>query len=144
MTFLDLQNEVARRATRNNSTQFGAAIKNAINAALLRIGRDAYWRVLRKKSSFNTVTSYTEGSGAVSAANDSTSVTVTGATFLTDGIQPKQLITISGSSKVFEISTITGETTLTLNQVYDGTTTTTGTYEILPREEYKPTCSGNS
>jgi len=136
MTFLELQQEVARRATRNNSTQFTQAIKNVINAALLRLGREAYWRVLRKKTTLSTITSYTEGDGACAATEGSANVTVTGATFITDDIQPGRLITIEGSTKVYTVKNITGETTLVLDQNFDGETGTTLTYEILPQEEY--------
>lgn len=136
MIFLELQQEVARRATRNNATQFTTAIKNAINGALLRIGREAYWRILRRKTSFNTVISYTKGSGALTATLNSANVSIVGATLISDNVQPGRLITISGSTKTFEISQITGETTLVLNQVYDGESTTTAEFEILPQEEY--------
>lgn len=134
MTFLELQNEVARRAVRNNSTQFTTAIKNAVNAALLRVGREAYWRVLRRKATFDTITSYTTGTGAVTATLDSKNVTVTGATFITDDIQIGRLINIGNVT--YSIAQITGETTLVLDRVFAETSTTTGSYEILPQEEY--------
>ncbi|WP_238837393.1 hypothetical protein, partial [Xylella fastidiosa] len=51
-------------------------------------------------------------------------------------IQPGRFISIEGSNTTFKIATITGETTLTLNQVWDGSTTTTADYSILPQEEY--------
>lgn len=136
MIFLELQQEVSRRALRNNATQFSTALKNAINGALLRLGREAYWRPLRKRSFFDTVTSYTTGTGAVTVSNGSKSVTVTGATFITDNVQPGRIITFGGSAKNFEIVTITGETTLTINQNYDGTSSAVETYEIYPQEEY--------
>ena len=66
-TFKDLQDEVKRRATRDQSgTTFDVAIKNIINTSLFRIGREALWRSLRRKGIVTTVTSYTTGSGAVS------------------------------------------------------------------------------
>lgn len=136
MIFSELQTEVARRALRNNSTQYTQAIKNAINASLYRLGREAYWRVLRRKSTLNTVTSYTTGSGAVSATNGSANITITGATLITDDIQIGRLITFQGSTQPYTISEITGETTLVVDRVYSGTSGTDLTYEILPQEEY--------
>lgn len=137
MTFLELQTEVARRAARDSGTQFTAGIKNAINASLLRIGREAYWRVLRRSKTISTITSYTSGTGAGTFTEDSTAVTITGATFITDNVQPGRLITLEGSTKLFTIAQVTGETTLVLDQDYDGSTISgTGTYEILPQEEY--------
>lgn len=137
MTFLDLQNEVKRRAVRDQSgTTYDTATKNAINASLFTINRAAAWRATRRKASITTVTTYDTGSGAVTVTNDSKNFTVTGATFLTDAIQIGRYIKFSGSSKYYKIASITGETTGTINEVYDGTTTTTATYSILPQEEY--------
>lgn len=144
-TYKDLQNEVKRRATMNNSgTQFDDAVKNIINTSLFRINRDAPWRVMRRKSTFDTVTTYTEGSGAGSFTNDSKDISVTGATFITDGIKIGRMVKLSGSSIVYRIKEITSQTDITLDIAYDGTTTTTGTYEILAQEEYNlPIQSGH-
>jgi hypothetical protein len=91
---------------------------------------------LRRTGKFNTVTSYTTGTGAVQATLNSASVTITGATLLTDNVQVNRKIKISNSAKFYRIATITGETTLTLDSVFDGTSGTDLTYEILPQEEY--------
>jgi hypothetical protein len=136
MTFQELQDEVGRRAARNNATQFETAIKNIINTSLFRIGREAYWRVLRRKMTFSTKTSYTTGSGAVTVTNGSANVTITGATLLTDGIQIGRFIEFGGNSDDYTIAQITGETTLVLNKAYEGTSSTAETYAILPQEEY--------
>jgi hypothetical protein len=138
LTYSDIQSEVKRRATRDNAdAQYTTAAKNAINASLFRLSQEALWRPLRRRSSFDTISSYTTGSGGGTFTNDSKNVTVTSATWLTDDIQPGRRITLQGSSKTFTIKTITGETTLTLDQVYDGTTISgTGTYKILGQEEY--------
>ncbi len=138
LTYLDLQNEVKRRATRDQAgTEFNIAIKNIINSSLFRLGREALWRQLRRKSTFDTITSYTTGSGGGTFTNGSKSVTMTGATLITDNVQPGRRVTLQGSSKDFTILTITGETTFTININYDGTTISgTGTYSILPQEEY--------
>lgn len=137
ITYANLQSEVKRRSTKNQGgTQFDAGIGLAINVAMWTIARAARWRNLRRKRTFTTVTAYTTGTGAVTVTNGSTSVTVTGATFLTDGIVIRRYIKFSSSGKYFKISTITGQTTLTIDQAYDGTSTTTGSYSILPQEEY--------
>jgi len=137
LTFADLQDEVKRRATRDQAgTTFTTAVKNTINMSLFRLAREANWRQLRRSAYFTTETSYTTGSGAVSVTNGSKSVTVTGATFLTDNIKIGRKIKFGGSSTYYTIRTITGETTLTIDQNYNGTTSTTETYSILPTEEY--------
>lgn len=137
MTFLDLQGEVKRRATRDQSgTTFDTAVKNIVNTSLFRLSREAMWRPLRRKSSFTTVTSYTTGSGAVAVTASSTAVTITGATLLTDNVRIGRYIKISGSATYFKIATITGETTLTLDKVWDGSADTDATYKIYPQEEY--------
>lgn len=135
--FSDLKSEVKRRATKNQGgTQFDIGIANVINTSMWRIAREARWRTLRRATTFNTVAPYSTGTGAASLVNGSKNVTVTGATFLTDDVRIGRYITFSGSNKYFKIATITGETTLTLDQSFDGTTSTTRTYGILGQEEY--------
>jgi len=137
-TYKDLQDEVKRRATKEEGgTQFDTATKNIINTSLFRIARDALWRPLRRKATFDTITNYTTGSGGGTFTNGSKSITMVGATFLTDDIQPGRRITLQGDGNDFTIKTITGETTLTVDINYIGTTISgTGTYNILPQEEY--------
>lgn len=137
MNFGQLQTEVSRKASRGDTTQATDVIKNAINGAILKIAREAYWRVLRRKTTFDTITSYTTGSGAATYTNGSPNVTVTGATFYTDGIRIGRLIELGGDSNHYTIKEITGETTLVLDRNFTGTTASgDGTYEILPQEEY--------
>lgn len=136
-TFLDLVDEVKARATLDKaSTEFDESIKNAVNTSLFRLSREGNWRTLRRVATFDTVTSYTTGSGAVSVTNDSKTVTVTGATFLTDGVRVGRRVKLGGSSKNYIIKTITSEETFTVDVVYDGTTSSTQTYEIYGQEEY--------
>ena len=137
MIFSTLQDEVKRRATRDQSgTTFDTAVKNIINTSLFRLSREGMWRPLRRKGSFTTVTSYTEGTGAAAVTEDSTAVTITGATLLTDGVQVGRYIKFDGSGTYYKIATITGETTLTLDKIYDGDDATDAEYSILPQEEY--------
>ncbi len=145
LTFSDLQSECKRRAQKDNdSGQFTNAIKQAINSSLFRISRDGLWRSMRRKSFFETVTTYSTGSGTGTFTNGSKNVTVTGALFITAGIKIGRRISLSGDSSVFTIVTITGETTLTIDRNYDGTTTAVGEYSILAQEEYNlPIQSGH-
>lgn len=137
LTFSDLQIEVKRRAQKDSGgSTFDNAIKNLINTSLFRVSREALWRPLRRKTTFDTVTTYDTGSGAGTFTNGTKNVTVTGATFITDGIKIGRRISLSGDSNVFTIRTITGETTLTIDKNYEGTTTSSGTYSILAQEEY--------
>ena len=137
ITYSDLKSEVKRRATKNQGgTQFDNGIGIAINTSIWRIARECRWRSLRRISTFDTVTSYTTGSGAVTVTNNSKNITVNGATFITNAIKIGRYVKFSGSGKYYKIVTITGETTFTIDQVYDGTTSSTATYSILPQEEY--------
>lgn len=137
ITYSDLKSEVKRRATKNQGgTQFDTGIGIAINTSLWRISRECRWRNLRRITTFDTVTSYTTGSGAVTVTNNSKNITVTGATFITNAIKIGRYVKFSGSGKYYKIVTITGETTFTIDQMYDGTTSSTATYSILPQEEY--------
>ena len=138
-TFSDLVSEVKRRATRDQGgTTFDTEIKLAINTSLFRTCREALWRQLRRTSVFNTETSYTTGTGAVTVTNASGNVTVTGATFITDNIRVGRRVSLGGSQKRLKIGTITGETTFTLadSQTYDGTTSSTQSYKIYGTEQY--------
>lgn len=137
-TFGTIKDEVKRRATRDQGgTQFDTGIENLINTSIFRVGREAGWRSARRTSHFDTVGTYTTGSGGGTFTNDSTAVTITGATLITDNIKIGQRIKLQGDSTYFTIRTITGETTLTLDQKYGGTTIAgTGTYSILGQEEY--------
>jgi hypothetical protein len=69
LTFADLQTEVSRRATKDQSgTQFTSAIKTIINSSLFRIARETCWRPLRRKAIFNTVTDYTSTKFTISGS----------------------------------------------------------------------------
>ena len=137
MIFSGLQDEVKRRAVRDQSgTTYDTAVKNSINSSLFTINRAAPWRVTRKIDTVTTVTSYTEGTGAAAVTDESKAFTVTGATFLTDGIQIGRYIKFGVSTKYYKIETITGETTGTLDIAFDGTTATDASYTIMPQEEY--------
>lgn len=136
-TFLDLQTEVKARALLQESgTGYDTTIKNTLNTSLFRLARECPWRVLRRSTSFDTEIGYTTGTGAVAVTLNSKNVTVTGATFLTNNIQIGRRVALGGSTKVFHIATVTGETTFTVDVAFDGTTSTTQTYKIYGREEY--------
>ena len=137
MTYKELQLEVSRRATRNQGgDQYTDAIKNVVNSSLFRICREAYWRQFRRRDVIRTVTSYTTGSGSATATTSGTTVTVAGATFLTDDVQINRRVKISGDSRYFYIREVTGETSFVMDYSYEATTTTAATYEILPQSEY--------
>lgn len=136
-TFSQLQAEVARRGTRNQSgSAYTTAIKNIINTSISRVSREAYWKSMRRKTYFTTTANYTTGTGAVTVTNNSKNVSVVGATFLTNNIQVGQRVNIGGSTKSYIIRTITSETTFTVDKVYDGTTSSAQSYTILGAEEY--------
>jgi hypothetical protein len=135
--FSDLQSEVSRRATLNQGgTQFTIAIQNTINSSLFRVARERPWRVLRRKTTFSTITSYTTGSPNAILTNNSATVTVTGATFLTDNVAIGRKVKFSGSGTFYYITQFPSETTMTLDQPFIGTSSSNNIYEILPQEEY--------
>lgn len=137
ITYADIKSEIKRRATKNQGgTQFDAGIGIAANVSMWTIARTAKWRTLRRTTTITTITAYSTGSGAVTVTNNSRNVTITGGLLITNDINIGRYIKFSGSGKYYKIVTITGESTLTIDQVYDGTTTTTATYSILPQEEY--------
>ena len=137
LNYSDLQTEVKRRSTRDQSgTTFDEAIKWAINSSLFRISREAPWRVMRRKSPFDTVASYTTGSGGCIVVSNSNIVTVTSATLLTDAVEINRYVKMSGSSKYYVVETINSNTIFTINQNFGGVSSSTNTYEVLPQGEY--------
>lgn len=138
-TFSDLQTEVKSRATLSeSSTNFDTQVKNAINTSLFRTARETNWKNLRRKYYFNTEASYDTGTGAVTLVNNSANVTVTGATFITDGIKIGRYVSLDSSTIPYKIIAITGETTFTVDRVFDGTGTATGSYNIYGQGDYVP------
>lgn len=161
-SFSDMQAETLRMALRNQGGgQYTIAIQNALNMSMWTIARENKWRSLRRKASFNTVSTYFNGvgptltinamsalsfanstvawptgQGPASCATGSNVFSVTGATFISDGIQVGRWIKFDGSVYYFKIASITSETSGTLNQVYDGPTSTGLGYAIMPQEEY--------
>ena len=135
LTFKDLQEEVLRRATRNEGgTIFDTATKNIINSSLFRISREAPWRIMRRKSYFDTKVSYT--TGVANATTSSTSVSFATSTLLTNAIQVGQRISFSGDGDIYTIRTITSETAFTLDKEWGASTTTNMTFEIYAQTEY--------
>lgn len=135
--FSDLIQEVKRRATRDQGgAQFDVGIQNTINSSLFRLCRERPWRVLRRKTTFSTITSYTTGSPNAILTNNSATVTVTGATFLTDNVAIGRKVKFSGSGTFYYITQFPSETTMTLDQPFIGTSSSNNIYEILPQEEY--------
>ena len=139
LTFVHLQDETKRRAIRNQAgTDYDTAVKNAINSALFRISREAPWRVMRRKTWFNTVGSYTSGTGFVSVVNSQTSIalTATACDFFVDNIQVGRRVKFGTDSHFYTIRTINSNTNFTIDSGYQGTSSSTTTYEILPQMEY--------
>jgi hypothetical protein len=138
LTFLDLINEVKRRATLDQGgTQFDSSIKNALNSSLLRLAREASWRVLRRTGSLTTKKPYSQGSGSGTYTSGSNHIVITGANFYTEAINIGRRIKLSGSSQYYTIEQITSDTSCNIERTYDNTTVSgSGTYEILGQEEY--------
>ena len=137
LTFSDLITEVKSRAIRDQGgTEFDTSIKTTLNNSLFRLAREANWTILRRIATFDTEAEYTTGTDAVTVTNASKSVTVTGATFITNNIQVGRRIELGGSNLRYNIATVTGETTLTVDINYDGTSSAVETYKIFGREEY--------
>lgn len=135
--FSQLQDEVKRRATRDQSGgSFDTGIKNAINFSIYRIARDAPWRSMRRKTTFDTVASYTKGTYASLTSGSTTAVLNSSSALITDGVQVNRKVKFSASGTYYNIKTITGNTALTIDRVYNNANNSTGTFEILPQEEY--------
>jgi len=139
LAFKDLQDEVKRRALRNQAgTEYDEEIKNLINASLLRLSREAKWRCLRRKATFDTVSSYTSGTGYMSVTQSSTSFTIsdTAASFWQDKVEINRYIEFGTGDWYYKVTALNSNTVGTLNIAYRGTTSTATTYEIFPQTIY--------
>lgn len=139
--YSDLQSEILRRATRDQSgTQFMTAAANIVNTSLWTVARSARWKQLRRETTFNTVTSYADTATPVAAlatvVANSASVILPNAQLYTNDIAIGRYIKINGSAKYYRIAQVNSQTTLTLDQTWDGASSTTATYGILPAEYY--------
>lgn len=137
MTFLDLQQECKRRATRDQSGgQFDSAVNNAINMSLLRVAREAAWRVLRRTATLETKKKYTTGTGSGVFTSGSNQLTMTGANFLTDAVEIGRRMKLGGSGEFYTITQITSDTTCNIDKTYNSASITAGSYSILGQENY--------
>jgi hypothetical protein len=136
-TFSDITSEILRRGTRDQSgTQFTVAAANLANTALWTVARAARWRQLRREITFNTVAPYSDTTALATVVKNSASVTLPNANLYTNDITIGRYIKLTGSAKYYRIAQVNSATTLTLDQAFDGSSSTTSTYGILPQEYY--------
>lgn len=136
-TFSWLQSEIKRGAIRDQSgSTFTGGIKNVINRSIHRISREANWKPLRRKTTFDTVTSVTADNG--SATNGSTTITRGAGSWITDGAAPGKRFTIGDSNTVYTIDNVASAGTMTLTANFDGTTSAGDdlTWVIYAQGEY--------
>ena len=139
LTFKDLQDEVKRRALRNQSgTEYDEEIKNVINTSIFRISRETLWRSLRRTSYFTTIPSYTSGTDYVLVTRSSTAVslTATACDLFTDKIAVGRRVSFGTDSWYYTIRAINSNTNFVIDLDYRGTTSTATSYEIYPQQEY--------
>jgi hypothetical protein len=138
-TFIELQQEVLRRATRDQGgTQFTTASKNVINSSLFRIARDAPWRQMRRNATVTTKTDYVTGTnyGYATLTSGSNIVGITNGRLLQDNIEINRRIKFSDSSTYYYIRNIISDTQMVIDKTWVSATTTTSNYGILPQMEY--------
>lgn len=138
MTFKEITDEVKRRATRNQGgSNFDVASDTLVNGSLTMIANEAHWRALRRKEKFSTVGENT--TGTVTTVKDSTTWTLSSLNPLTAGIDVGRRVKItgtsSGSSKLFEIESMTA-TTLVTTEAYDVTGASGLSFKIMGQEVY--------
>lgn len=137
LTFRQIKDEVKARSIRNQGgTVFDTEVANTINTSLYRVAREAPWRSLRRKTNF--ITTAQQVTGTVTATNGSNSFTGSSLDLITNGVNVGRRFTLQGSSKIYTISTITGENAFTSlsTQTYDGTTASGLTWTLYGTEEY--------
>ena len=136
-TFEDLTKEVLRRGTRDESgNQFASAAANLVNTALWTVARSARWRQLRRETTFNTVAPYADATALATVVKNSASVTLPNADLYANDVRIGRYIKLTGSAKYYRIVQVNSATTLTLDQPFDGSSSSSSTYGILPQEYY--------
>jgi len=139
LTFKDLQDEIKRRSIRNQAGDvYDEEIKNAINASLLSLAREAKWRPLRRKTTFRTIESYTSGTNFVAVTQSSTAVSLisTACDLWADQVQVGRRVRIGTDSRYYVIKAINSNTNFVIDLPYRGSTATRTNYEVYPQEEY--------
>lgn len=142
LTFSDLQGEVKRRATLDQSgTEFTTSAKNMINLAIIRIANEACWTSLRRNGQITTNGDYE--TGTVDCTDGSKTWSGTTTAWLTTAYATKgRRIIINDSdaddpsSKLFTIDEIASDTSLTTIEAYDQDTDTGMSYKVLGQELY--------
>ena len=137
LTFKDMQDEVKRRATRNQGgTYFDSTIKITINSSLFRLAREAKWRCLRRTAYFPVTTSYTSGTNLVTVTNSSTTISVTGCDLWADKIEVGRRVKFAGDGNFYQIRAINTSGSFSIDLPFRGASAVNTTYEILPQVEY--------
>ena len=139
LTFIDLQNEVSRRAIRNQAgNEYTEEIKNVINTSLFRIARESKWRSLRRRAYFPVKSSYTSGTNFVTVTQSSTNISLisTACDLWVDQIEVGRRVKFAGDGNYYQVRSINSNTNFTIDLPFKGTTTTRTTYEIMPQDEY--------
>jgi hypothetical protein len=134
-TYIELQNEVKRRATRDQGgTQFDTAVKNAINTSLFRLSRECPWLQMRRKHTIATVGTYT--TGTLTGTSGSNVFTGVGTDFITASISPGRRCKIGSSTQRYVITEVNNLGQFKTNLNFDSTTASGLSYTIYGQEEY--------
>lgn len=140
MLFSEKKDQVKRAVLRDQRGQeFDEAVKHYINRSRRLIAKEGQWSALRcvLEPAFSTSEELTTGTATFT--NASKTVTFSGVSLITQGIEPGQRIKATGSGDsgtVFDVSSVDSESQITLNKNYDGDTSSGTTYQILGKERY--------
>ena len=107
-------------------------VKRAINRALDRISGSTRWNYLLTRSFFTLVDDYSTGTVAITAGD--TAITGTNTVFTSAMVGMK--IKFGSDSAYYTIKTFTSTTAIVLEEPYQGSTLTAGTY-VIYQDEYR-------
>ena len=98
---------------------------------------------IRVTGAGDTTLNISNTTGPAITVSNSTSVTITNGTLITDAVKTGRKIKFASSGTYYFVKQINSNSTITLDQPYNGLGSTSDTYEILPQEEYvlPPQCS---
>ena len=134
--------EYARLRMANSSTTNATTIiKTAVNNAMKRVGREDFYEFLRR-GRINMVATYS--TGTVTVTKDSATLTGSGSAWSTAAVAAKDKIIVNANTNVeHEVSSVGGETTITLVNEWVDTTAAAQAYNIYRNSFAVPSTAGS-
>ncbi len=138
LTFAQLKTELINILDDDGATS-ATTVERALNSALRRVARAFDWPELKKRDFVQIVAPYK--AGTVDVTNGSTSLTGNSTAWQTAAVA-KRKFALGYRSPIYTISSVGGETAITLSDAYLGSTAAAQTYVIYEDRVSMPADTG--